>query len=232
MDTHVWQALPPRKKRTRASATESPVEDVGSSLNATSSSSSSSASANEQLVGNSQEGSTAERNRNQIDANVLARSELKRANATLEAKDGCAGEFYEYLDHTADVQCHCWGKTLSDAFANMVPCMFNYITDLSTVEVNLDKTIEFTVKGHDMESLLFTYMDEFLFRFCTDGFCCVRVEILNFDREKFEIQLKAFGESFDPTKHPQGTEIKAITYSNMQIHETDEKADLYVIVDI
>jgi SHS2 domain-containing protein len=30
----------------------------------------------------------------------------------------------------------------------------------------------------------------------------------------------------------QGTEIKAITYSNMQIHEKDDRTDLYVIVDI
>ena len=40
------------------------------------------------------------------------------------------------------------------------------------------------------------------------------------------------GDTFDQALHPQGTEIKAITYSNMQIHETPEKADLYVIVDI
>jgi hypothetical protein len=33
-------------------------------------------------------------------------------------------------------------------------------------------------------------------------------------------------------RHPQGTEIKAITYSNMQIHEKEERADVYVIVDI
>ena len=51
------------------------------------------------------------------------------------------------LDHTADVQLHCWGKNLSDAFANMVPCMFNYMTDLSTVTINAEKVIEFTVKG-------------------------------------------------------------------------------------
>ena len=157
---------------------------------------------------------------------------LKRANATLESKDGCAGEFYEYLDHTADVQCHCWGKTLAEAFAHMAPCMLNYMTDLETVEVDATKTAEFTVTGHDLQSLLFNYMDELLFRFCTDGFCCARVDILRFDRDKHEIQLRAHGETFDPTKHPQGTEIKAITYSNMQIHETDERADLYVIVDI
>ena len=51
------------------------------------------------------------------------------------------------LDHTADVQCHCWGKNLSDAFANMVPCMFNYMTDLSTVVIQAEKVVEFTVKG-------------------------------------------------------------------------------------
>ena len=42
----------------------------------------------------------------------------------------------------------------------------------------------------------------------------------------------SFGEKFDGAKHTQGTEIKAITYSNMQIHETVDRSDLYVIVDI
>lgn len=40
------------------------------------------------------------------------------------------------------------------------------------------------------------------------------------------------GDIFDLAKHTCGTEIKAITYSNMQIHESDEKVDLFVIVDI
>ena len=33
-------------------------------------------------------------------------------------------------------------------------------------------------------------------------------------------------------KHHPGTEIKAITYSAMQLHEKDGRADVYVIVDI
>ena len=33
-------------------------------------------------------------------------------------------------------------------------------------------------------------------------------------------------------KHHLGTEIKAITYSAMQLHEKDGRADVYVIVDI
>lgn len=42
-----------------------------------------------------------------------------------------------------------------------------------------------------MHSLLFAYMDEFLFRFSTDGFICVKADILSLDKETFEIKLKA-----------------------------------------
>lgn len=56
----------------------------------------------------------------------------------------------------------------------------------------------------------------------------------------------SYGDIFDPEKHSSGTEIKAITYSNMQVHEavlgpglkeedtTTEmgRVDLFVIVDI
>ena len=44
--------------------------------------------------------------------------------------------------------------------------------------------------------------------------------------------MRTTGEKFDLEKHPQGTEVKAITYSAMQIHEKEDRCDLYVIVDI
>jgi SHS2 domain-containing protein len=41
------------------------------------------------------------------------------------------------------------------------------------------------------------------------------------------------GEVFDPQRHPQGTEIKAITYSAMQIiSEEADRIHMYFIVDI
>ena len=32
--------------------------------------------------------------------------------------------------------------------------------------------------------------------------------------------------------YDQGTEVKAITYSNMQVHDNDDKHEVYVIIDI
>ena len=141
---------------------------------------------------------------------------------------------------------------MEDALNHMAPCMFNYITDLSLVEIDPNKTISLSVSGlffsskitkifydkcdlcllgHDMHSLLFAYMDEMLFKFCADSFVFKSMKIINLDKVNFKLEAEGFGESFDRTKHPQGTEIKAITYSNMQIHEA-ERTDIYVIVDI
>jgi SHS2 domain-containing protein len=59
-----------------------------------------------------------------------------------------------------------------------------------------------------------------------------KVQITSFDRENFKISAIGFGETFDLEKHPQGTEVKAITYSNMQVHENDGKTEIFVIIDI
>ena len=40
------------------------------------------------------------------------------------------------------------------------------------------------------------------------------------------------GDIFDRQKHESGTEVKAITYSAMQINEKEGDAELFVIVDI
>jgi SHS2 domain-containing protein len=85
-------------------------------------------------------------------------------------------------------------------------------------------------------------MDEFLFRFSTEDddepamsyFCAKEVKILSMTTEgdSFKIKVQGKGETFDLKKHEQGTEVKAITYSNMQIHRDKPTNDIYVIVDI
>jgi len=230
MEAAKWQALPPRRRGRRSEAQDG---DASGSVAA---------------------------KKMKIEENVQERADKSAAgtwaDATLESKDGCAGEFYEYLDHTADVQCHSWGPTLELAFAHMAPCMFNYMTDLTDITEDPACVEEFTVAGHDLKSLLFNYMDEMLFRFCTDGFCICRVEILDqidpsgtaagrwtgedeaeegpssTKGPELKCVCRVHGCAFDRSKHVQGTEIKAITYSNMQVHVEEDKCDLYVIVDI
>eukprot|EP00051_Salpingoeca_urceolata_P023307 m.392991 g.392991 ORF g.392991 m.392991 type:complete len:193 (-) comp20088_c7_seq1:88-666(-) len=158
------------------------------------------------------------------------------ASATTTATATTQDEFvkkFEYLDHTADIQIHAWGETLKEAYEQAVVGMFGYITELDGVDIDPQQAIEFEVEGHDHLSLLFALMDEFLFRFCAEEeVVCKRVCIQEFDTENFKIKVRGEGEKFDLKKHEQGTEIKAITYSNMQIHQDKPTHDIYVIVDI
>lgn len=138
---------------------------------------------------------------------------------------------YEYLDHTADVQLHAWGDDLKEAFEQVATAMFGYMTELSSVDIV--RTVEVTAEGDDMIGLLFHFLDEFLFLMCDDPYFIVKeVEILEFDKDNFKIRAVGRGEEFDLKKHPQGTEVKAITYSNMQVHDNDDKHEVYVIIDI
>lgn len=150
------------------------------------------------------------------------------------ARTGDLGAFgFEYLDHTADIQIHSWGRSLKESFEQACIGMFGYMTELPKVVINEELTSTFEVEGHDLQSLLFALMDEFLFRFSAEDFMvCPEIKIVEFDRENFKIKVEGHGEPFDLAKHPQGTEIKAITYSAMQIHTDRPKNDVYVIVDI
>ncbi|XP_003471126.2 protein archease isoform X2 [Cavia porcellus] len=137
---------------------------------------------------------------------------------------------YEYLDHTADVQLHAWGETLEEAFEQCAMAMFAYMTDTETVEPL--QTVEVEAQGDDLQSLLFHFLDEWLYKFSADEFFIPReVKVLSIDQRNFKLRSIGWGEEFSLSKHPQGTEVKAITYSAMQVYN-EEKPEVFVIIDI
>lgn len=145
---------------------------------------------------------------------------------------------YEFLDHTADVQIHAWGDDLKEAFENAAIAMMAYITDITQVEVKDKETIE--VEADDLNGLLYRFLDEILFLFNADPYLLSkRVRILEFektqltnDESTYKIRVECYGETFALSKHCQGTEIKAITYSAMRIRDEPECHEVYFIVDI
>ncbi|KAL1514207.1 hypothetical protein ABEB36_003499 [Hypothenemus hampei] len=142
---------------------------------------------------------------------------------------------YEYLDHTADVQLHSWGQSLEEAFEQCGIAMFGYMTELDSVEIK--QCVEIEAKADDLEGLLFQYLNELLFLFSCEPFLiCNKIVVTEFhtQTDNCRIKCKCYGEEFQIGKHPQGTEVKAITYSAMQIVNDvkSKRFELFVIIDI
>jgi len=147
------------------------------------------------------------------------------------------GSQYEYLNHPADVQIHSWGDSMQETLCNAVMAMFGYMTSISLVKINEEESLEFgqcmdDITGHDLYSLIYSFLDEWLFNFHSTGFIAKETTILDLDLKKCTIQSCAKGECFDVEIHPQFSEIKAITYSSMKMKEINGRWHLWVIVDI
>ncbi|CAF0733570.1 unnamed protein product [Rotaria sordida] len=139
---------------------------------------------------------------------------------------------YEFLDNTADIQIHAWGNSLEESFEQVAMGMFAYMTDIDRIENRDMKQIDIQAEG-DLQNLLYKFLSEWLEVYgIEDYFIARKIEINLFDRNQLRIIARGYGEIFDLSRHTQGTEIKAITYSNMQIHEEASTHDVYVIVDI
>ncbi|EGG19433.1 hypothetical protein DFA_00010 [Cavenderia fasciculata] len=140
----------------------------------------------------------------------------------------------KYFYHLKSI--HVGGSTINEAFEQQALAMMNYMVELSSVDMIADKDdikeMTITAKGHDMDSLLFAFMDEYLFTFSTEFIVFKEIHIESFDRDGFTIVSTGRGVELDKSKHTTGTEIKAITYSCMEIKETKDQTDIFVIVDI
>lgn len=111
--------------------------------------------------------------------------------------------------------------------------MFGYMTEIDSVTIKHCYEIE--AKGDHLDGLLFHFLDELLFLFCVEPtLICSKLVITEFDVETFRLKCRCYGEPFEIGKHPQGTEVKAITYSAMQIVQQPEREhfEVFVIIDI
>ena len=149
---------------------------------------------------------------------------------------------YEYKDHTADIQIRSWGDSTATAFAWSALGMFDYMTPLHNISETPKVYRNFECSAHDLKSLLFAFLDELLFVFHTESLVCTKIQINEFRENKGElgeeenrwtIEGIVAGDLFVDGVNEQGTEVKAITYSEMQIHvEENGSTEVYVIVDI
>ena len=83
------------------------------------------------------------------------------------------------------------GKTLTTAFEQSVIAMSHFMTQYDTINIDENLTHMIQVSAHDLESLLFKFMDEVLFQFSGENFICKSLTITLFHKQDDEWCIRA-----------------------------------------
>jgi SHS2 domain-containing protein len=124
---------------------------------------------------------------------------------------------FEFEDHVADVVVVAYGDSLEEAFENAVLALFEVMTDTTTVEPRMEDIFE--VEGFDELSLLYSWIESFIVAFDVNLklYSTFKIEKIEKTQDGFKLRGKAWGEAFNPVKHPSRSEVKAVTYHEMEI---------------
>ncbi|MHA1460805.1 MAG: archease [Promethearchaeota archaeon] len=140
---------------------------------------------------------------------------------------------FEFRDHTADVQVRSWGPSLEVAFSQTAYSLMATITpNLKKITPKVEK--EIAMEAEDIEALLFDFLSEFLYIFDVDELVFSEIYVSKIEKVNNRYKLQAFlkGEKFDFGKHEIGIEVKAITYSFLNIEKKHENTVIDIVFDI
>jgi len=124
---------------------------------------------------------------------------------------------YETFDHTADIGIRVFGTTLEEVFVHAAEALFDVLTDLDSIRKDLTREIE--INGSDREDLLVRWLGELLYLCEGEGYLFREFSI--FHLTPTSLKAVARGERFDPARHEFKTEIKAITYHQVEVVQKD-----------
>ncbi|RME00493.1 MAG: archease [Deltaproteobacteria bacterium] len=124
---------------------------------------------------------------------------------------------YQVFEHTADVGIEAYGETLEELFAHAAVGLIDLMTDPAAIEERERVTIE--VEGQDLPQLLRRWLSEILFLFDAREILLSRFEI-TISPEHDTLHAVAYGEPFEPERHPLENEVKAVTYHGLEIRGT------------
>jgi SHS2 domain-containing protein len=105
---------------------------------------------------------------------------------------------------------------------------------IDTKNVRLKNEAFIEIKGFDIKSLLYSWLEDLIIKFEVEGLLFSRFKVTEIKkvREGFKLKAKIYGESFDPKRHQQRVGIKGITYHRMEIQEKKGDAIIKFILDI
>lgn len=135
---------------------------------------------------------------------------------------------FEILDHTADIGVIVHGENLKALFENAGEAFFHLITDLKKVRFQVEKKI--VIRGESLERLMVDWLSELLYLHDVENLLFKEFEVESVG----ENGLKAIarGEPFREGAHEIKTEVKAVTYHQIEVRQEKGRWRAQIIFDL
>jgi len=139
-------------------------------------------------------------------------------------------EKYKFLEHTADIKFQAFGNSLEEAFFNSFYALKEVMTENKIIKSSIKKKIK--IKGNDLKSLLYNFLEEALFLFDAKDFVISEIKDIKIDLNKFSLKAEVIGNK--ASNYKISNNVKAITYNDMEIIEDkkNKKFIIQVVLDV
>ncbi|VVB82468.1 Protein archease [uncultured archaeon] len=133
---------------------------------------------------------------------------------------------FKFLEHTADVKFQAFGKSIEEVFENSSLALKETICGKLEVEGEKEKTIK--IRGDDLESLLYTFLEEIIYLLDAEDFILKEIKSIEIN----DLKLKAILVGDNASNYGLNSKVKAVTYNEMFIKEENGKWISQVVLDV
>lgn len=135
---------------------------------------------------------------------------------------------FEILDHTADIGLIIYGNDLKSLFKHAGEGFFYLLTDLKKVRPRIERRVK--LHGESLDRLMVDWLGELLYLHEVDHLLFKEFMIGSVGEHGLEAVVK--GEPFQEGVHVVKTEIKAVTYHQIEVKKGDGGWKAQVIFDL
>ncbi len=126
---------------------------------------------------------------------------------------------YRILDHATDAIVEVRAASLDEAFSVAGQAVADITLDSGSV---LDvQSRKITASAEDLSHLLFDWLEAVIYCMITEGFAIARMSARVERDSAYCVEATAYGEPIDLKRHGFKVEIKAPTFHEMQVDESD-----------
>jgi len=135
---------------------------------------------------------------------------------------------YEVFEHTADIGLHAYGATLEELFVHAAQGMESLMVAPEQICAEIQR--EVVVEGHDEISLLIAWLNELIFLFDTEYllFRDFTIDAIS----TTHLKAQATGEPYDARRHDLSSAIKAVTWHEASVEQSNNGYKARIIFDI